>query len=68
MENNSSLALQNLLANVTTLMRTRNGEEIADIACVQEAQELGCEVATGATFTKLVFAIEAEIAKQNAES
>ncbi len=68
MENNPSLALQTLLAKVTDLMGTGNGETTAEIERVQEAQELGCDVATGATYTKLAFAIEAKIAKHNIEN
>ena len=54
MKNNPSLALQSLLAEVTALAKASDGEQIADIDRVQEAQQLGCDVATGATFTKLI--------------
>jgi predicted regulator of Ras-like GTPase activity (Roadblock/LC7/MglB family) len=61
MEKHTLLDLQNLLARVTAAA-TGSGERSADTASVQAAQQLGCEVATGATFTKLIAAIEAEIA------
>jgi hypothetical protein len=62
MEKHTLLDLQNLLARVTAAAATGSGERSADTASVQAAQQLGCEVATGATFTKLIAAIEAEIA------
>jgi hypothetical protein len=57
--------LQSLLAKVSANMGMDSGEKIADTGSVQAAQELGCEVATGATYTKLIAAIEAEIAVLN---
>jgi hypothetical protein len=65
MDNNTLPELQSLLATVNALFKTGSGERIAPATSIQAAQELGCEVATGATFTKLIAAIEAEIAKQH---
>ncbi|MDB5838427.1 MAG: hypothetical protein JWQ23_379 [Herminiimonas sp.] len=65
MKESRSIALQGLLAKVAAAMGPGGGERIADVGRVQEAQDLGCEVATGATYTRLIFAIEAEIGRKN---
>jgi hypothetical protein len=55
--------LEELLTIATAGMTSHSGEQAAPTASVEAAQRLGCELATGATFTKLIAAIEAEIAK-----
>jgi hypothetical protein len=64
MEKNPSIELQKLLAEITLSMRKGEGEKIAPIGYIEAAQKLGCKLATGATFTKLIATIEAEIAAQ----
>jgi hypothetical protein len=64
MEKNPSIELQKLLAEITISMRKGEGEKIAPVRLIEAAQKLGCKLATGGTFTKLIAAVEAEIAAQ----
>jgi hypothetical protein len=68
MENQSLPELQRLLAQVSAVTEAGGSETVAAVEYVQAAQNLGSEVATGASYTKLIAAIEAEIAKQNIDS
>lgn len=63
MDKNRLAELEELLTIATAGMAAHSGEQEAPTASTEAARRLGCDVATGATFTKLIAAIEAEIAR-----
>jgi hypothetical protein len=68
MDNNRLTELEELLTIATAGKASHSGEQIAPVATVEAAQRLGCEVGTGATFTKLIAGIEAQIARLHTDA